>query len=278
MAHADKAGRDGFPRRLIVVLALFGGLVAGCSGMTTSQQPPATGATQSSVAAAASSPGAASTVLADLPVVSCPTTFGITPPPTPVALPSSEQVTVPAATASELAVYADDQDTMQIVGPKSWDCTASYGADGSGGVVVYPPGLTVPTNWGAGWKLTVGSTVTAIAGTETSACYTCGLAQACALFTSAASSYNSYLGHACTARPGSEIVAPIGSGLVSFQDPPGVSGDGLPSGGQYPANGVMTYYPNAGDGSWLETCTLPASEKAECTAALNAFIARYGTR
>jgi hypothetical protein len=63
---------------------------------------------------------------------------------------------------------------------------------------------------------------------------------------------------------------------ASFADPPGVRGTGVPSGGQYPANGVMTYYPRAANGSWMETCTLPAGQKAECTASLNAFLARYG--
>lgn len=53
-------------------------------------------------------------------------------------------------------------------------------------------------------------------------------------------------------------------------------GTGVPSGGQYPANGVMTYYPRAANGSWVETCILPPGQKAECTASLNAFLARYG--
>jgi len=35
----------------------------------------------------------------------------------------------------------------------------------------------------------------------------------------------------------------------------------------------MIYHPDAADGSWLETCTLPGSDKAECTASLNTFIA-----
>jgi hypothetical protein len=74
-------------------------------------------------------------------------------------------------------------------------------------------------------------------------------------------------------------VIPIAAGIVTFEDPPGVKGDGRPSGGQYPADGVMTYHPSAQeDGSWQETCTLPASEKNICTAVLNTFISWYGQR
>jgi hypothetical protein len=68
----------------------------------------------------------------------------------------------------------------------------------------------------------------------------------------------------------------ITPGVVAFEDPPEVAGDGEPSGGRYPANGVMTYYPNSGFGSWLDTCTVPTSEKPLCTAALDTFLAWYG--
>ena len=45
----------------------------------------------------------------------------------------------------------------------------------------------------------------------------------------------------------------------------------------FAADAVMTY-PNVPDGSWLETCTLPGSDKVECTASLNTFIAWYRAR
>ncbi len=46
---------------------------------------------------------------------------------------------------------------------------------------------------------------------------------------------------------------------VGFQDPPGVAGAGLPSGGQNPANGVVLYQPNPSEATaYLATCTLPA--------------------
>jgi hypothetical protein len=40
----------------------------------------------------------------------------------------------------------------------------------------------------------------------------------------------------------------------------------------------MTYHPHAAAGSWLETCTLPGSDTAECTAILDTFLSWYGQR
>ena len=49
------------------------------------------------------------------------------------------------------------------------------------------------------------------------------------------------LGKGCSPRPPSEIVDPLSTSVVDFEDPAGVKGTGDPSGGQDPANGLMTY-------------------------------------
>jgi hypothetical protein len=250
-------------------------LVAGCGA-------PAVGAGSASPARSTDGPGtaappaAAAPVTADLPVVRCPTSLGAAHP--AVSLPRSRPVPVPRALAARLSVYADDQGIMALVGPKGWHCAAFYGADGSGGIVVYPSGQAVPRFWTAGWRLTRTSAVVAITGSESSACYGCTLAQACPLFAAAARAWRSAFGSACPARPAAETVVSIGAGIVAFEDPPGVEGDGLPSGGRYSADGVLTYHPDAPDGSWRETCTLPGSDKPECTAVLDTFVSWYGRR
>ena len=76
--------------------------------------------------------------------------------------------------------------------------------------------------------------------------------------------------------PTGESTEPIESGVVGFLDPPGVAGDGAPSGGEYPANGVMTYQTANYTTSWLDTCTLPTTGHAICTAALDNFVQLYG--
>jgi hypothetical protein len=155
---------------------------------------------------------------------------------------------------------------MEILGPKGWSCTATFYADASDRVTIYPPGAGP-------------SSPAAIAGYETSACVGCTLGQACPLFANAAAAYQTGFGQPCPSRPpAAETVTTIAAGIVTFEDPPGVKGDGHPSGGRYPADGVMTYHPSGQDGSWLETCTLPASEKNICTTALSTFISWYGQR
>jgi eukaryotic-like serine/threonine-protein kinase len=267
-------------RALMAVAAVAAvGAVAAIVIVTTgsshphSGSPGASAARSASVASTASAPGsprtasssaAAGLVTATLPVVSCPTFLGVSHP--PVSLPRSRSAVVPQALAAGLSVYADTQGIMELLGPKGWSCTANYGADGSGGVTLYPPG-TGPQS------------PVAIDGSQTSACVGCALAQACPLFPSAARAYRSDFGQACPAqRPAAETVMTIAAGIVTFEDPPGVKGDGRPSGGQYPADGVMTYPSNLDDGSWQETCTLPPSEKNTCTAVLKAFITWYGQR
>ena len=80
-----------------------------------------------------------------VPVVVCQTAFGITPPPAPKTQPTSLTLTVPGGTAAELAIYTDDQGRMRLLAPRSWSCSAMYGADGSGGITVYPTGQSVPS-------------------------------------------------------------------------------------------------------------------------------------
>jgi hypothetical protein len=272
-----RAPQDGWLCRWPIAAALLAAvplvLVAGC-GAPVNTRSTTPGPADPRAAGASSATGGS--VTANLPVVRCPTFLGV---PSPaVSLPPSRPVTVPRSLANRLAVYADDQGIMGLVAPKGWSCAASYGADGSGGVVAYPRGERLPRSWAAGWPLARTSAEAAIAGLESSACYSCTLAQACRLFLSAATAWRAAFGQACPARPAAELVARIGAGIVTFEDPPGVEGDGLPSGGLDPANGVMTYHPHAPDGSWRETCTLPASHKDECTAVLNAFLSWYGQR
>jgi hypothetical protein len=262
---------------VLVTAACSTQTVTASSSSTPAATPAASSAAGASTDPATGSSASAGPVTVSLPVVSCPTTLGYSSSGQKVTVPTSRQVSVPSAVAGQLAVYTDSLARMELVAPKGWSCTAVYGADGSGGVVVYPHGVTVPSNWAAGWRLTATSAVSAVLGVETSACYSCALGQACRLFPAAASTLQSFLGHnGCQARPAAETVSQIGAGIMGFADPPGTSGDGMPAGGADPANGVMTYYPRAADGSWLETCTLPGTDTAECTAILNNFVSWYG--
>jgi hypothetical protein len=187
-------------------------------------------------------------------------------------------VAVPAALADDLAVYTDSNGFMKLLAPTGWVCKAEYGADGSGGIAIYPKGQSLSEHaFGTGWSLPSTSKAEAVVGSQTGGCEGCEVGQACALFQVAARQYQSGFERPCSrTRPASEAVHQLSPGLVSFQDPPGTTGEGSPSGGRNAANGVMTFYDNSAFGSWLDTCTLPQAKKALCTASLNSFITWYG--
>jgi hypothetical protein len=210
-------------------------------------------------------------VLAAVPLVDCPTAFGVTPSSSP-SLPTSMNVSVPPTLANQLAVYSDALGSVEVLAPIGWQCSAEIGADGSTRVVAFPPGAPVPAN-----EQFTAQQGDAVVASETSACVGCAEFQACPLFASAAADLMRDEGLPCReTRPAQEAVYQLSSTIVAFEDPPEVAGDGDPSGGSDPANGVMTYIPTSDNGSWLETCTLPESEHATCTAALNTFVSWYG--
>jgi hypothetical protein len=216
-------------------------------------------------------------VSASLSVTTCPTTVAVTTT-TTTALPSSETVSVPSGQAAHLVVFADTQGIMRLVAPKGWTCRATYGADGSGGLVITPPGEAVPANVDTGWHPASGSATQAIVGYETGASPVQGAALVCALFTAAAAATQQGLGQNCAhARPARESVSTTTSTEAAFEDPAGVSGNGIPSGGANPANGVVLYQPKAGESSaYIATCTLPTAQHDVCTAVLNHFVSLYG--
>jgi hypothetical protein len=208
---------------------------------------------------------------ASLPVVNCPTTFALATPPPSVPLPASLSVAVPTSLAGKLAVYADSSDIMKLLAPTGWNCSASYGADGSGIVTIVPSGEPLPAS-----GQDVSSSDQAITARETGGSPVQAAGDACAFFPAAASATKTDLGRGCSPHPSSEIVDPISASVVDFEDPAGTEGSGDPSGGQYPANGVMTYSPTTEPGFYLDTCTLPQNEHATCTTALNYFVTLYG--
>ena len=243
------------------------------AGTTTSSTTTTTAQAGTTTTVAAQSP--TQTVAATLPVLACPTSYALEPAPAAKILPRTISASVPKDLASQLSVYADEAGLMDVLAPTGWDCTASLGADGSGGVTVLPAGEVLPNTSNA---LPAGSTAEAIVATQNGGCQGCADYQACPYFAAAAQS----LGTPCTSTPPStESIAPLSSTVVSFSDPPRTAGGANPSGGQYPANAVMTYvmYRPGSVGntvtSWLETCTLPYSQHALCTSVLNDFVARY---
>jgi Domain of unknown function (DUF4850) len=191
---------------------------------------------------------------------------------TPVSLPTSVKVDVPKSSASKLALYSDDEGVIEVLAPTGWTCSALVGADGSSSVTVQPAGLPATPS-----PVTAAEEVRAA---QTSACVGCRESLACPLFIDAATDYLQQFQQRCPSRrPTSERLTTISPHVVHFTDPPGIKGDGDPSGGKYAAMGVMTYYDDlASEGSWTETCVLPPSDRSTCTAILDNFESKYGKR
>jgi hypothetical protein len=268
---------------LAVIAAFIGGVLYVANGDTShsGQGHPkakvAVGTTTTSASttttAVVQNPTAAVTV--SLPVVACPTSYGQEPAPVAQPLPNTLSASVPKDLADQLSVYADEAGIMDVLAPTGWNCTADIGVDGSGGVSVTPTGEVLPDSSNG---LPFGSTDEAIVATQNGACQGCADYQACPYFSAAAQA----LGSPCpSTAPADESVVSLSPTVVSFSDPPNTAGGGDPSGGEYPANAVMTFVtdPPGSTGntvtSWLETCTLPYSQQALCTAVLNDFVARY---
>jgi hypothetical protein len=235
----------------------------------------------SGTAAASVRPATAksSTTTVHLPVVPCPTTFALATPPSTVPIPSSVSAKVPSDLATKLAAYVDTSDIMTLLAPKGWICSATYGADGSGGLLIHPSGEAVPgSSWGAGWPLSRSSSDEAITGTQPGGSATQGLGYACTIFRSAAAGFETAFGHPCPPHPSSEHVRRISTHVFGFEDPPGLHGLGIPSGGRNPANGVNIYYPSTIPAAYIATCTMPAAEHTVCTVVLGKFTQLYGHR
>jgi hypothetical protein len=114
---------------------------------------------------------------------------------------------------------------------------------------------------------------------ETSASPVQAAARACSFFKNAAKLFASEGFPGCRQLPAGVQVTTITPTIVRFGADAHVYQDvATPSGGNDPANAVITYSPTADPGSYGETCTLPNSMHAICTAVLNTFLRSYGAK
>ena len=225
-------------------------------------------------------------VAVSLPVVECPTTQGIQGT-SPSTFPSSIAVTLPRATAKMLAYYSDSTRSISpIMAPAGWSCSALEAVDGGITLSVFPSSeaadfasrSTSPGPFAA-------SKDVAVIAYFTGACQGCVFDASCPLIPYVGSQTGQ--DSPCpAAAPAGEVIkwlngSPTDSGagsvqdLVSFVDPPGVAGDGVPSGGTNPASGLLSYSTASGEpNASLITCTLPSAQKEQCAAILSDFSTR----
>ena len=86
-------------------------------------------------------------------------------------------------------------------------------------------------------------------------------------------------GRPCPSTPATEQIIRDNPVAAEFYDPPGIVGDGAPSGGIYTARGRVIDLPSPGstsEGAASVTCTLPQSDALVCDVIIGLF-APYGT-
>jgi hypothetical protein len=176
----------------------------------------------------------------------------------PAKLPKDVHVLVPHNNGTKLAVFTDGLGIVRLVAPAQWDCTASVATDGGSTVTIVPPNTVARSG-----KLRVHSKTQDITGYQNGACNGCAVVQACPLFSNARALAS---GLPCPTKARLEKVAWVGGSAEEFVDPPGVHGDGNPSGGAYPSYGVLTFKAGYFNSSWLATCVMAPKNKGVCAA------------
>jgi hypothetical protein len=181
--------------------------------------------------------------------------------PVKISVPSTVALRGSARSTAGLVAYTNT--VLFLIGPRAMRCSGVVGADGGSSVIVWPRGQRSPRQHSRGDGLTLD---------VIPACVGCMAAAACPFFPS----FARHLGSPCPSGvPAGETVERLSSNVVAYEDPPGVAGDGWPSGGSDPANGIVGI--KGRDGVvYSATCTLRASEHDICTASLNDVHARYG--
>jgi hypothetical protein len=178
-------------------------------------------------------------------------------------LPARIPISASASVAKQLSAYDDGY--LTVLAPSGWQCSAEVGADGSVGFIVAPD---------VAGPLRAPAISAAYFGTSGEAA-----SYACDLFPAA----DRWLPlPPCGVRvPRRELVTRTGTTTVAFEDPVGVKGDGEPSGGADPTDGVRVYVaPSAALRGYAlgESCALPGSEHALCTVVLDDFRSRNPPR
>jgi hypothetical protein len=211
--------------------------------------------------------GQATAAANQIPVKACHTVYGQQEVPA-TAFPGTEPVALPRALASQLAYYSDHARSIRpILGPRGWSCSAAIGADESVSIQIYPHGASA-------------SGPESVEAHDDAPCVGCMYDDACPLIPHAAAELR-YPALPCpSSRPpqqtatwvvGSPAFSKAGHDVVSFTDPPGVKGYGIPSGGPYYAKGMIIFSWGPGTNSNISVinCALPAKHHALCAAILS---------
>ena len=259
--------RRGWPVVLVAALAgaaLAGAALAGAALAAAAWSCPAAGA---ATGASKAGPQPSPPPIGELPVVSCPTSYGAGESPRPFV--ARELPTT--STVRGLDFYSNG--LLTVLGPAGWACGALVAADGGQKIDVFPPGQ--PDD--ATRLAPRGTELVEVVGDYTG--HVPGAEVVCALFPSSpAASEVAQSGLPCRVSASQKTVR-LTPDVVTFADAPHVTGSGAGSGGTLASTGAAVY-PQLASGSAdsvdvaLLSCTLPKSEATLCRAVLGDFLVR----
>jgi hypothetical protein len=203
-------------------------------------------------------------------VVACPAAFGAegeTRPPIPGRLSAS----VTAREAARLRFFSDG--FVTVLAPRSWTCAGSAAADGSESLSVFPARQPNPLQ--ADHVPSAAEAVTAFVD------YTGhgpGAQLVCTLFPGTRAAGLAAKTGGCAPSSPRETVRRTGAAVARFDDPPGVRGVGVPSGGANRAVGAVVYpqprpEPDSVTVSKV-TCTVRPATTDRCRAIVDDFVSR----
>jgi hypothetical protein len=208
-----------------------------------------------------------------VPVVACPSTFGIPGGQRP-DYPSSSAMSVPRSAGSAfLSFYSDGyRIATPVLGPAGWDCSANVGADGTYEIAVYPTGHRDPLNS----SVPARGDVQAVISEGSSVCVGCSDDIACPVFAEALSNDP---GTSCPlTSPSRELVSYLSGSYGSAQgtaqvyDPAGVAGSLPQSGGVNPARGIIAYSASRIISARVLSCVLPPSDSTLCSVVIDNYV------
>src|SRR5579871_3969218 len=210
----------------------------------------------------------------DIPVKSCPTTYGVEPGSSSGPKgPSQLKTSLARNVAEQLSFYSDSSREVEpILGPAGWQCSVSVGADGTTRVLIYPPGVLTPRTQN-GTEETMAVTFNQIP-----ACRECVGDLVCPIFVNALTQlgYTAPSSYCPGFEPPTESVRFLQGGPTSnygialVADPAGDSGTNELSGGDYAATGAVNYFAGGEEpGASSVSCVLPRAYQDVCQAVVN---------
>jgi hypothetical protein len=186
-----------------------------------------------------------------VPVVRCPTSFGVA----PGRIPVRRALTLRGVPASTARLTAYTNTSGFLIGPPHLRCAGAVAADGNSTIQAWPRGQAQPGphSAGAGLALSV-----------IPACVGCKAEATCHYFPTFKRSTRQ-LGLICRPEPPpGERLRYLTKHLVAFVDPPFVKGAGWPSGGGLQSTGLVGIQPGRTQVVFTSSCTLPAAERLVC--------------